>query len=149
VPAFQDPVSKNAATTMTWMAMMLGGLFLGLTILAYVYGLVPREQETLISQIARMSLGGGVLYYFMQAATMLILILAANTSFNGFPRLASLLAKDSCLPHQMRVQGDRLAFSHGILILGACAALLLILCRGDTHALTPLHGVGVYSSCVL
>jgi len=149
VPAFRDPVSKNAATTMTWMAMMLGGLFLGLTILAYVYGLVPREQETLISQIARISLGGGVLYYFMQAATMLILILAANTSFNGFPRLASLLAKDSFLPHQMRVQGDRLAFSNGILILGACAALLLIIFRGDTHALIPLYAVGVFISFTL
>src|SRR5207249_3080660 len=149
VPAFRDPVSKNAATAMTWMAMMLGGLFLGLTILAYVYGLVPREQETLISQIARISLGGGVLYYFMQAATMLILILAANTSFNGFPRLASLLAKDSFLPHQMRVQGDRLAFSNGILILGACAALLLIIFRGDTHALIPLYAVGVFLSFTL
>ena len=149
VPAFRDPVSKNAATTMTWMAIMLGGLFLGLTILAYVYGLVPREEETLISQIARISLGGGVLYYFMQAATMLILILAANTSYNGFPRLASLLAKDSFLPHQMRVQGDRLAFSNGILILGVCAALLLIIFRGDTHALIPLYAIGVFLSFTL
>ncbi len=80
VPAFRDPVSKNAATTMTWMAIMLGSLFLGLTALAYIYGLVPREEETLISQIARISLGGGIFYYFMQAATMLILILAANTA---------------------------------------------------------------------
>ena len=149
VPAFRDPVSKNAATTMTWMAVMLGSLFLGITILAYVYGLVPRQEETLISQIARISLGGGVLYYFMQAATMLILILAANTSFNGFPRLASLLAKDSFLPHQMRVQGDRLAFSNGILILGACAALLLIIFHGDTHALIPLYAVGVFISFTL
>src|SRR5438445_2363604 len=149
VPAFRDPVSKNAATTMTWMAMMLGGLFLGLTILAYVYGLVPREQETLISQIARISLGGGVLYYFMQAATMLILILAANTSFNGFPRLASLLAKDSFLPHQMRNVGDRLAFSNGIFILGLSAAFLLILFRGETHALIPLYAVGVFLSFTL
>src|SRR5207247_11422233 len=123
VPAFRDPVSKNAATTMTWMAMMLGGLFLGLTILAYVYGLVPQEQETLISQIARISLGGGTLYYFMQAATMLILILAANTSFNGFPRLASLLAKDSFLPHQMRSFGDRLPLSDGIFIVGLSGSL--------------------------
>src|SRR5437764_9831494 len=149
VPAFRPPASQNAATTMFWMATILGGLFLGITILAYVYGLVPREEETLISQIARISLGGGVLYYFMQAATMLILILAANTSFNGFPRLASLLAKDSFLPHQMRVQGDRLAFSNGILILGACAALLLIIFRGDTHALIPLYAIGVFLSFTL
>src|SRR5438445_1376048 len=107
VPAFRAPASPNAATTMIWMATMLGGLFLGITILAYVYGLVPREEETVISQIARISLGEGALYYFMPVSTMLILILAANTSYNGFPRLASLLAQDSFLPHQMRSVGDR------------------------------------------
>ena len=149
VPAFRDPVSKNAATTMVWMASILAGLFLGLTVLAYLYGLVPREEETLISQIARISLGGGVLYYAMQAATMMILILAANTSYNGFPRLASLLAQDSCLPRQMRTQGDRLAFSNGIVILGAFAALLLVIFQGDTHALIPLYAVGVFLSFTL
>jgi amino acid transporter len=149
VPAFRPPASKNAATTMIWMAAILGSLFLGLTILAYVYGLVPREEETLISQIARISLGGGVLYYFMQVATMLILILAANTSYNGFPRLASLLAQDSFLPHQMRSVGDRLAFSNGIFILGLSAAFLLILFRGETHALIPLYAIGVFLSFTL
>ncbi len=149
VPAFRDPASKNAATTMIWMASMLAGLFLGLTILAHLYGLVPREEETLISQIARISLGGGALYYFMQVATMLILILAANTSYNGFPRLASMLAQDSFLPHQMRNVGDRLAFSNGIFILGLSAALLLIIFRGDTHALIPLYAIGVFLSFTL
>ncbi len=149
VPAFRAPASQNAATTMIWMATMLGGLFLGITILAYVYGLVPREEETLISQIARISLGGGALYYFMQASTMLILILAANTSYNGFPRLASLLAQDSFLPHQMRNVGDRLAFSNGIFILGLSAALLLILFHGETHALIPLYAIGVFLSFTL
>ncbi len=149
VPAFRDPAPKNAATTMIWMAAMLGGLFLGLTILAYVYGLVPRAEETLISQIARISLGGGVFYYFMQVATMLILILAANTSYNGFPRLASLMAQDSFLPHQMRNVGDRLAFSNGIFILGLSAALLLIVFRGETHALIPLYAIGVFLSFTL
>lgn len=149
VPAFRKPESKNAATTMIWMAAILGSLFLGLTLLANFYGLVPREEETLISQIARISLGGGVLYYFMQVATMLILILAANTAFNGFPRLASLLAQDGFLPHQMRNFGDRLAFSNGILLLGAFAALLLIVFRGDTHALIPLYAVGVFLSFTL
>ena len=149
VPAFRKPVSKNAATTLTWMATILACLFLGVTILAHIYGLVPREEETLISQIARISLGGGVLYYFMQVATMLILILAANTSYNGFPRLASLLARDGFLPRQMRSLGDRLAFSNGILILGVCAAVLLIVFRGDTHALIPLYAVGVFLSFTL
>src|SRR5207248_11219816 len=109
-------------------------------------GLVPREEETLISQIARISLGGGMLYYVMQAATMMILILAANTSFNGFPRLASLLAQDSFLPRQMRAQGDRLAFSNGIVILGAFAAVLLVIFQRDTHALIALYAVGVFLS---
>jgi len=149
VPAFRPPASQNAATTMFWMATILGGLFLGITILAYVYGLVPREEETLISQIARISLGGGALYYFMQVSTMLILILAANTSYNGFPRLASLLAQDSFLPHQMRNVGDRLAFSNGIFILGLSAALLLILFHGETHALIPLYAIGVFLSFTL
>ena len=149
VPAFRPPASQNAATTMIWMATILGGLFLGITILAYVFGLVPREEETLISQIARISLGGGALYYFMQASTMLILILAANTSYNGFPRLASLLAQDSFLPHQMRNVGDRLAFSNGIFILGLSAALLLILFHGETHALIPLYAIGVFLSFTL
>jgi len=149
VPAFRPPASQNAATTMIWMATILGGLFLGITILAYVYGLVPREEETLISQIARISLGGGALYYFMQVSTMLILILAANTSYNGFPRLASLLAQDSFLPHQMRNVGDRLAFSNGIFILGLSAALLLILFHGETHALIPLYAIGVFLSFTL
>jgi len=149
VPAFRDPASKNAAITMVWMASMLAGLFLGITILAHLYGLVPREEETLISQIARISLGGGVLYYFMQVATMLILILAANTSYNGFPRLASMLAQDSFLPHQMRSVGDRLAFSNGIFILGLSAGLLLIIFRGDTHALIPLYAIGVFLSFTL
>src|SRR5712692_8008334 len=149
VPAFRDPASKNAATTMIWMASMLAGLFLGITILAHLYGLVPREEETLISQIARISLGGGALYYFMQIATMLILILAANTSYNGFPRLASMLAQDSFLPHQMRNVGDRLAFSNGIFILGLSAALLLIIFRGETHALIPLYAIGVFLSFTL
>jgi amino acid transporter len=149
VPAFRDPVSYNAAKTMTWMACILATLFFGVTILANIYGLVPREEETLISQIARISFGGGILYYLMQAATMLILILAANTSFNGFPRLACLLAQDSFLPHQMRNVGDRLAFSNGIFILGLCAALLLVIFRGDTHALIPLYAVGVFLSFTL
>ncbi len=149
VPAFREPVSKNAATTMIWMAVILGSLFFGLTILAHLYGLVPREEETLISQIARISLGGGALYYFIQAATMMILILAANTSFNGFPRLASLLAQDGFLPHQMHNLGDRLAFSNGILILGLCAAFLLVIFRGETHALIPLYAVGVFLSFTL
>jgi amino acid transporter len=149
VPAFREPAPYNAAKTMAWMACILATLFFGITLLAYIYGLVPREEETLISQIARISFGGGILYYLMQAATMLILISAANSSFNGFPRLACLLAADSFLPHQMRNVGDRLAFSNGILILGVCAGLLLVIFRGDTQALIPLYAIGVFLSFTL
>ncbi|TRZ98614.1 MAG: APC family permease [Nitrospiraceae bacterium] len=149
IPTFKEPASENAATTMTWMAAILGTLFLGLTALAHIYGMVPREDETLISQIARAAFGGGPLYYLVQIATMMILILAANTSFNGFPRLASLLAQDGFLPRQMRHMGDRLVFSNGIFLLGAFAGLLLIVFRGDTHALIPLYAVGVFLSFTL
>jgi len=149
VPAFKHPASENAATTMTWMAVILGMLFLGLTALAHIYGVAPREEETLISQIARAALGGGPLYYLMQVATMMILILAANTSFNGFPRLASMLAQDSFLPHQMRHMGDRLVFSNGIVLLGGFAGLLLVIFQGDTHALIPLYAIGVFLSFTL
>lgn len=149
IPAFKEPASKNAAATMVWMAAILGTLFLGLTALANFYGVVPREDETLISQISRAALGGGLLYYFMQLATMKILILAANTSFNGFPRLASMLAQDGFLPRQMRHLGDRLVFSNGIVLLGGFAALLLVIFQGDTHALIPLYAIGVFLSFTL
>ena len=149
VTAFRHPVSENAATTMTVMAVILGMLFLGVTVLAYLYGVVPRAEETLVSQVAHVTFGGGPLYYLVQAATMLVLLLAANTSFNGFPRLASVLAQDNFLPHQMRNLGDRLVFSNGILLLGLFAALLLVVFQGDTHALIPLYAVGVFLSFTL
>jgi amino acid transporter len=148
-PAFRQPAAQNAAATMVWMAAMNGTLFFGLTALAHLYGVVPRGEETLISQIARASLGGGPLYYLVQVATMMILILAANTSFNGLPRLASLMAQDSFLPHQMRNLGDRLVFSNGVLLLGLFAAFLLVIFRGETHALIPLYAVGVFLSFTL
>ncbi len=126
-----------------------GPYFLGITVLSHLYGLLPREGETLVSQLARQVLGAGPLYYLVQAATMLIIILASNTSFADFPRLASLLARDRYLPQQLAHRGDRLVFSNGILLLGIFSCVLIVIFRGSTHALIPLYAVGVFLSFTL
>src|SRR5436190_447235 len=149
IPAFRPNESRNAAITLGWMALILGTLFLGITLLAGALGVVPIENETVVSQIARRLFGTGVLYYLIQAATAMILVLAANTSFADFPRLSSLLAHDRFIPRQFATLGERLVFSNGILVLAALAALLLILFRGETHALIPLYAVGVFISFTL
>jgi amino acid transporter len=149
VPAFKPGEAKNAAITMGWMAGILGTLFLGITVLAWALHVTPAEGETVVSQIARSLFGTGLFYYLVQGSTMLILVLAANTSFADFPRLASLLSRDRYAPRQLTTQGDRLVFSNGILVLGGLAALLIVLFRGDTHALIPLYAVGVFISFTL
>lgn len=131
------------------MSSILGFFFVGVTFLADWFGIMPSETETVISQIARAVLGNGVPFLVFQAATMLILVLAANTSFAGFPRLASILAQDGFMPHQMWFRGDRLAFSNGIIILGFIAAALVVAFGGSTHALIPLYAVGVFISFTL
>jgi hypothetical protein len=146
VLAFKKPEPKNAANTMSGMAVILGAMFIGISSLAFYFGVLPKEDETVVSQVARATFGTGPLYYLLQAATMLILILAANSSFNGFPRLASILARDSYMPHQMAMMGDRLVFSNGVIILGVFSCLLIVLFEGDTHALIPLYAVGVFLS---
>ena len=149
VPAFKPPEARNAARTMGWMAGILGVLFLGITVLAWGFRVTPNADETVVSQIARALFGTGLFYYLVQGSTMLILVLAANTSFADFPRLSSLLSRDRYAPRQFTTQGDRLVFSNGILVLGGLAALLLVLFRGDTHALIPLYAVGVFISFTL
>ena len=149
VSAFKKPEPHNAAVTMLGMAAILGVLFVGTSILALQYGVIPKEDETVVSQIARLTFGEGTMYFFIQAATMAILVLAANSAFAGFPRLASLLARDGYMPHQMAEMGDRLVFSNGILILGAFSAFLILAFQGDTHALIPLYAVGVFLSFTL
>jgi hypothetical protein len=150
VPAFRPPESKNAAQTLVWMAVMAITMFTGITLLAHAYAIVPNDTETVVSQIARASFGGrGWLYYGVQAATMAILVLAANTAYADFPRLASILARDRFLPRQFMNQGDRLAFSNGILILSVLASVLLVAFEGDTHALIPLYMIGVFVSFTL
>ena len=149
VSAFKKPEPHNAAVTMLGMAVILGALFVGTSVLALQYGVIPKEDETVVSQIARLTFGEGTMYFFIQAATMAILLLAANSAFAGFPRLASLLARDGYMPHQMAEIGDRLVFSNGIIILGAFSAFLILAFRGDTHALIPLYAVGVFLSFTL
>jgi amino acid transporter len=146
VKAFRRPESTNAATTMIHMSLILAVLFMGISFLAYHYGILPKTDETVISQLARLTFGTGALYYALQIGTMLLLVLAANSAFAGFPHLASILARDGYMPHQMATFGDRLVFSNGIVILGVFACFLLFLFHGDTHALIPLYAVGVFIS---
>lgn len=149
VPAFKQPESKNAARTLIVMAFILGGFFLGISFLANQYALVPSEQETITSQLGRLVFGSGPLYLLLQFATMTILVLAANTAFNGFPRLAYILAQDNFMPHQFAYRGDRLAFSYGIIVLGVAAAVLIVVFNAHTHALIPLYAVGVFLAFTL
>src|SRR5689334_4828201 len=131
------------------MSLILGAMFLGITFLAHYHGIIPDEHETVLSQLTSSIIGKNGFYYFVQIMTMGILLLAANTSYSGFPRLASLLAKDRYLPRQLASQGDRLVFSNGILMLGAISAFLIWFFNARTHALIPLYAVGVFMSFTL
>jgi hypothetical protein len=135
---------------MLMMATLSIAMFLGITLLAQAYHVLPSEEETVVSQLARAVFGGrGTSYYAVQAATMLILVLAANTAYADFPRLASILARDKYVPRQFMNQGDRLAFSNGIAGLSVFAGILLVAFGGDTHALIPLYMIGVFVSFTL
>jgi len=166
VPAFKAPESKNAATTMTCMAAILATLVLGISYLAHVYHALPGwfisahhltsipnyhilKDQTLLAQLADHLFGRGMMYKFIQYATAAILILAANTAFQDFPRLSSILARDRYAPRQLAGIGDRLVFSNGIFLLSLTAMLLLILFKGETTLLIPLYAVGVFVSFTL
>jgi amino acid transporter len=147
VPAFKPPEAKNAANTMTIMAVLLGILFVGLTIVAVGFDLRPTEPggPSVVALAAEVAFGeGSMLAYLFAASTALILFLAANTSFNAFPRLAAILAEDGYMPRQFAFRGDRLAYSWGIVLLAAIAFTLLWAFGGDTHSLIPLYSVGVF-----
>ncbi len=149
VPLFKDPPQKNAQTTLTWMALILGAMFAGVTYLAHIYHLEPRPDITLISQLTSQVFGSSVGYYITVTSTALILFLAAGTSYADFPRLASLLAKDRYAPRQLAAVGDKLVFSNGVIGLSVAAAALLIFFGGRTHHLIPLYAVGVFLSFTL
>jgi amino acid transporter len=150
IPAFKQPESKNAATTLTFMAVVMAILILGSGFLAYKLNAHPiGPEETLVSAMARHIFGGGIPYYVLQAATAAILVLAANTSFADFPRLASLLAADRFLPRQLASRGDRLVFSNGVLLLALFASILIVIFKGNEQAMLPLYALGVFISFTL
>lgn len=149
VPIFHEPVVRNAQRTMAAMAGLMAVLFLGTIGLTQVLAIVAGPEETILSALARRLFGSGPVYLLVQVATLLVLIVAANTSYTDFPRVVSLIARDGFLPRQLRSLGDRLVFSNGILLLAGLAALLVVVFGGDSHALIPLFAVGAFLAFTL
>jgi amino acid transporter len=153
VPAFRPPEWRNARTTLMWMGTLLGAMFLGLSYLAMRLQVVPSERATVISEVGRAVFGGGapgtVLLVLLQVATTLILILAANTSFADFPRLASFQASDDFMPRPLTKRGHRLVFSNGIIGLAVASTTLVVIFQADVHRLIPLYAIGVFTSFTL
>lgn len=144
IPNFKAPAEKNAARTLMMMGLILGSLFMGISFLAYTYGITPRPEETVVSQIAASTFGRGPMYYAIQASTALILFLAANTAYAAFPLLAYMMAKDKFMPRMFTARGDRLGFSNGIIVLGVLSAILIVIAQGHTEGLIPLYALGVF-----
>ncbi|MDA9460384.1 APC family permease [Enterococcus mundtii] len=144
VPFFKKPRAKNAAMTLTMMAVILGFFFVGITFINYWYGIVPEKEVTVLSQIGQAVFGHGILYYILQFATALILAVAANTGFSAFPVLAYNLAKDKFMPHMYQDRGDRLGYSNGIITLALGSIVLLFIFQGSTERLIPLYSIGVF-----
>ena len=149
VPVFKSPAENNAGKTLIVMALLMGILFLGSIGLTQGLAVIAGPQETILSALARRILGTGPLYLLIQISTLLILTVAANTSFAGFPRVAAILAQDGFLPRQFTALGDRLVFANGIVILAAATAGLILLFRGDSHLLIPLFAVGAFLAFTL
>jgi amino acid transporter len=153
VPAFKPPEWRNARTTLMWMGTLLGVMFLGLSYIAVKLRVVPSETKTVISEVGRAVFGGGAtgyaLFLLLQVATTLILILAANTSFADFPRLANFHATDHFMPRQLTKRGHRLVFSNGIVGLAIAATLVVVVFQADVHRLIPLYAIGVFTSFTL
>ena len=144
IPNFKDPAPNNAAKTLILMGSLLALLFSGITFMAYYYGISPKADETVVSQIAKETFGRGYLYFFVQGTTALILVLAANTGYSAFPLLAYNLAKDKYMPRMFTIRGDRLGYSNGIVSLGVASIILIIAFGGQTEQLIPLYAVGVF-----
>lgn len=149
VPAFRRPESKNAGRTLIVMAVLMGLLFIGSLGLTQYLAVIAKPQETILSALSHRLLGNGLAYYLIQISTMLILAVAANTSFAGFPLLAAILAGDKFLPRQLTGLGDRLVFANGILVLAIVSGILIVAFDGDTHSLIPLFAVGVFLAFTL
>jgi len=150
VTAFKEPRTRNAGITLLWMSSILSSLFLGISFLAKHVGTVPSEYETVISQLSRTAFGGqGVFYLCTIAATSVILIMACNTSFAGFPRLSAMMAADGFLPRQLTYRGSRLVYSRGIMALALIAAVLIVIFNASVTGLIPLYAIGVFLSFTL
>ena len=150
ITAFKEPRSKNAGITLIWMAVILGTLMLGITFLSVHIQAIPSEAETIVSQLGRTVFGGrGIMYLLLIIATTIILVMAANTAFAGFPRLSALTAEDGYLPRQLTYRGDRLVYSNGIVALAVVASLLIILFKASVTNLIPLYAIGVFLSFTL
>ncbi|MBD2771619.1 APC family permease [Iningainema tapete] len=149
VLAFKAPEWKNARITLLYMSTILGIMFLGITYLSGIYHIVPEHGQTAVSLLGHRIVGDSPLYYLIQIATLFILLLAANTSYADFPRLSSIVASDGYLPRQLALLGDRLVYSNGIILLSVCAAILVIIFRGEVNAVIPLYAVGVFTSFTL
>lgn len=149
VQAFRPPETKNAIRTMNLERTLLYTMFAGITLLAFGFGALPSESETVMSQIARDVFGHNVLYYIIQAATAMILLLAANTAYADFPRLAGFMARDGFLPRRFFNRGDTLVLNYGVYLLAGLASVLIVIFRGSTHLLIPLYAVGVFTAFTL
>ncbi len=149
VPAFKPPESKNAQRTLALMAVLMNLLFLGSIGLSQFFAVVAGKEETILSALARSVLGNGLPYLIIQVSTMLVLAVAANTSFAGFPRLAALLAQDRFLPQQFTGLGDRLVLANGIISLSLVTGVLIVVFGGDSHSLIPLFAVGAFIAFTL
>jgi len=149
VLAFKTPEWKNARLTLLYLGVILGFMFVGISYLANIYHVVPEAGQTVVSLLGRVILGNGPVYYFLQIVTLLVLMLAANTSYADFPRLCYFLARDGFLPRQLSLLGDRLVYSNGIMLLSICAGVLVIIFKGQVNAIIPLYAVGVFTSFTL
>ena len=150
VQVFHEPAPLNARKTLLVMGILLSAMFLAISTMGFMYGVVPNPDITVLAQIGQRVFGGGsVLYWILQISTLLILVLAANTAFSGFPRLAAMLAEDHCLPMQMKLLGDRLVYQNGIGVLVAITALIILICRGDTTVAVNLYALGVFTAFTL
>ena len=149
VPVFKSPAVKNAQKTLLIMAVLMGLIFVGSIGLTQSFAITTGSQETILSALARRLLGSGPLYFMVQMTTLLILAVAANTSFAGFPRVAAILAQDKFLPRQFTNLGDRLVFANGIIALTTAVIALIVLFKGNTHALVPLFAVAAFMAFTL
>ena len=150
VPAFKPPEARNASITLVWMAGILASFFVGTTLLATHFDVVPSDSKTVVAQIAQTVFGQSSLFFYaVQVSTAMILVLAANTAFAGLPTLASVMAKDGSMPKQFSFRGDRLAFSNGIIVLGVLSAGVLVVFAADTHKIIPLYAFGVFTAFTL